>query len=491
MRPIEIKKGNLKQIVNVSDSFFELSKQEQDEGIAEIASTLKWESEDKESIQFEKELERKKQELRDQQMPAKIEQKGIKKAINIASKIAPYAGIAIKQTPWGRAVGAGITGGSRFIEGITQGEKKLDALKGAAKAAGIDLVTGGIGTALGKGIKLARKPISKGMSQMSGAPADSLEYLIENPNLVKGTNLEKVVKGARESLIKQRNKAIKLGDEQIKIVDKAQSALTTMDDKFIKNTVVDDTLKELNLMRGNTAKYSEQTKDEIKNILQLIQNDPSPAGRLEVLQKIDKELRKRGVYKSKYDKLKATQVNDTEKLLLDVSNKLRGEVGAIGKYRVGEIRDQMSKILDASDPLVGKFQVGKRAEGLFRTSKEQPIDLQEQLKVFSGILPKSEKFYKKGVALAGTDRISPKINLMDIRTVLAPAGYLAGGIPAAALIGGAQSPFLQRQLITKGKYIPRILGKALAQINTPIKRNPEGTYTEDSQKKLKQERGVQ
>tara|TARA_R110002051_G_scaffold68870_5_gene124069 strand:- start:33 stop:767 length:735 start_codon:yes stop_codon:yes gene_type:complete len=244
-------------------------------------------------------------------------------------------------------------------------------------------------------------------------------------------------------------------------------------------------------MRGNTAKYSEQTKDEIKNILQLIQNDPSPAGRLEVLQKIDKELRKRGVYKSKYDKLKATQVNDTEKLLLDVSNKLRGEVGAIGKYRVGEIRDQMSKILDASDPLVGKFQVGKRAEGLFRTSKEQPIDLQEQLKVFSGILPKSEKFYKKGVALAGTDRISPKINLMDIRTVLAPAGYLAGGIPAAALIGGAQSPFLQRQLITKGKYIPRILGKALAQINTPIKRNPEGTYTEDSQKKLKQERGVQ
>lgn len=469
--------------ITISDNFSELSEEKKQKTKNEIISKLNWKS--KESIEFEKDIEQRQEQIDENQMPAAVEQKGIRKALNIASQIAPFAGLAIKQTPVGRIGGAALTGGSRVVEGLTRGETIPKALLQGAKAGGVDLITGGLGTALGKGIQAARKPIAKGMSEISGAPAESLEYLIENPDLVKGTNMEKIVLGARKSLIKKKDEARKLRKEQEIIADRASNAIELSDAKFVKNTVIGDTLKELNKMRGNTAKYSEQTKDEIRGVINLIKNDPSPSGRLEVLKKIDTHLRKSGAFSGKYDELKAKNLNDTDKLLLDVANKLRGEVRAINKYKVGEIRDAMSKILNATEPLESRLRKGKRAEGLFRTSKEQPIGLQDELKAFSDILPPQEQFYKKGVALAGTEKVLPK--LPQLLMTAAPSAYLAGIIPTLA-VAGTQSPYLQRLLIQSSPFIGKAAKPTLAKIYTPIERNPDGSITNTSQNKIKGER---
>jgi hypothetical protein len=476
-----------KRKINISDNFRTFSEEDKQKTIDEIYSELNWKS--KETIEFENELAEKQAKIKERQMPAAVQPKGIKKAINIASQIAPYAGIALKQTIPGRLIGAGITGGSRIAEGLTKGETTGQAIKSGIKAGGIDLLTGAIGTAIGKGIQSAKKPISKSLSALSGAPSESLEYLIENPSLVKGTNLEKVVKSARESLKTISKVKKRLNKQQLKEVDKAQKAIALADEKFIKNTVVKDTLKELNKMRGNTARYSEETKKSIKGILELIKNDPSPAGRLEILQKIDRSLRKKGVFNKANDELKISDLGDTDRILLSIAGKLRGEVKDIGKGKVGEIRKKIEDLSKLSDPLIGKFQKGKKAQGLFKTSREQPIELQEQLKAFSDILPPQKKFYEKGVALAGTERISPKlINLATLGTAGA-TGASPLGLTSALLAAG--SPYAQRQLITKSPYIMGALQKVIARINTPITRTQEGSYTTESQDQIKRERGVQ
>ena len=66
-------------------------------------------------------------------MPAAVKPKGIKKVINVASQIAPFAGLALKQTIPGRIIGAGITGGSRIAEGLTRGETAGQAIKSGIK----------------------------------------------------------------------------------------------------------------------------------------------------------------------------------------------------------------------------------------------------------------------------------------------------------------------------------------------------------------------
>jgi hypothetical protein len=481
------------KIIEVGDVFLTLSEEDKQKTINEISSKLNWKS--KETIEFENELAERQREIDARQMPAAVKPKGIKKVINVASQIAPFAGLALKQTIPGRIIGAGITGGSRIAEGLTRGETAGQAIKSGIKAGTIDLVTGGIGSAIGKGFQLAKKPVSKGMSAMSGAPAESLEYLIENPDLVKGTNLEKVVKSARKSLIKQRKKLSDLNKEQLKEVDKAQKAITLADEKFIKNKVVEDTLKELNKMRGNTARYSEETKNAVKSVLDLIKNDPSPAGRLEILQKIDRSLRKSGAFAAKNDELKVSQLGDTDRLLLKVASKLRGEVKDISKGKVGEIRKEIENISTLTDPLIGKFQKGKRAQGLFRTSREQPIELQEQLRAFSESLPAGEQFYKKGVALSGTEKGMPRISNLLLGASGA-AGVGAGLVTTDPMTGllttaaglGLSSPLVQRQIITKGQYVPRVMGKFLARGFTPITRDPVGKIT--NQEKIEKERGV-
>lgn len=478
-----------KRKINISDNFRTFSEEDKQKTIDEISSEINWKS--KETIEFENELAERQREIDARQMPAAVKPKGIKKAINVASQIAPFAGLALKQTIPGRIIGAGITGGSRIAEGLTRGETAGQAIKSGIKAGVIDAITGGIGSAIGKGFQLAKKPVSKGMSAMSGAPAESLEYLIENPELVKGTNLEKVVKSARKSLKTISKVKKRLNKQQLKEVDKAQKAITLADEKFIKNTVVEDTLKELNKMRGNTARYSEETKNAVKSVLDLIKNDPSPAGRLEILQKIDRSLRKSGAFAAKNDELKVSQLGDTDQLLLKVANKLRGEVKDISKGKVGEIRKKIEDLSTLTDPLIGKFQKGKRAQGLFKTSREQPIELQEQLKAFSDILPPQKKFYEKGVALAGTEKGMPKISNLILGTG-AGTGFITSdpmtGLLTTAAGLGLSSPLVQRQIITKGQYVPRVIGKFLARGFTPITRDPVGKIT--NQEQIENERGV-
>lgn len=469
--------------ITISDNFSELSEEKKQKTKNEIISKLNWKS--KESIEFEKDIEQRQEQIDVNQMPAAVEQKGIRKALNIASQIAPYAGILIKQTPVGRIAGGALTGGSRVIEGLTRGEELKTALAQGAKAGAIDLVTGGIGTMIGKGIQSARKPISKAMSEISDAPAESLEYLIENPNLVKGTNMEKIIKKARQSLINKQKEARKLRKEQERIADKVTKEIDLKDEKFIKNTVIEGTLKELNKMTGNTARYSEQTKDNIRGIIGLIKNDPTPSGRLEILRKIDTYLKKSGAFSGRYDALKAKNLNDTDKLLLDLANKLRGEVRSIDNFKVGKIRDEMTKILDVTDPLEARFRKGKRAEGLFRTKKDQPIDLQDELKAFSDILPPQEQFYKKGVALAGTEKVLP--NIKQLLLTAGPSAYLAGALPTLG-IAAAQSPYLQRLLIQSSPFIGKAAKPTLAKIYTPIERNPDGSITRESQNQIQGER---
>ena len=216
--------------IQVDESFFDLSENEQQRQVDEYL--------------FNRELER-------DAVPAAQEKKGIEKILNIASKIAPYAGIALKTNPAGMLASASLTGGSRFVEGKTEGESNLQALKNAAIAAGIDLSTLGLGKVTGKIIKT--KPVSSVLSQVgefiSSVPRKSIKKAIQDPSILKKTeDFEDVGQSAKDALSRQMTKVgqrakkekniLKRSDADIDLSTYAKREESLLDIKIGKTTKI-------------------------------------------------------------------------------------------------------------------------------------------------------------------------------------------------------------------------------------------------------------
>ena len=134
-----------------------------------------------------------------------------REAVAGLAKVAPYA--ALPFSGIGLAAQSGITGTSRVIEGLAEGERLPQALKSGAIAAGTE-------TAIGRAVKLAKPlaaPVKKLTKEatayagniLSSVPRESIEKALDNPKILKTkdtfTNLGNKAKEGLQKLLKENS----------------------------------------------------------------------------------------------------------------------------------------------------------------------------------------------------------------------------------------------------------------------------------------------
>ena len=416
-------------------------------------------------------------------------------ALNTIAKIAPYAGMAFRTTPMGMLGAAGLTGASRFVEGTTGGESKLEALKNAAIAAGIDLGTLGLGKGLGKLIQTG--PVSNVLGQtgemLSSVPQKSITKAIQDPSILKRTEtFEDVGESARKGLGK-------LQDDQWKRTIKEEALLDTESDFVKSNTLpfkwlkkYDGLLKkmggrekELSKVLGKTPKYTELEKKQVRKFINDVKSDNTPAGLNEVVGRIDESV------KWTPDNNPSDRVQKLLKeIRKDVSKTIKDDFDKENVYKsinwgkeYDKLRAMSSDFLGGvQSPLGGKLTTRKDASKLFKRKQEEPI---------RKALEKFDELYPEGRLLDRAQNIQAQDQFSRI---FAGQGGGSGSAQGAAniariLLGTAapvllplMSPVGQRETIKHSPKAMQALAKLLAGSAgfTPIQPKPDGSISKDT-----------
>ena len=409
-------------------------------------------------------------------------EEGIKKALNVASKITPYAGMAFNYSPAGIARSAALTGGSRFVEGITGDESVTEALKNAAIAGIIDSSIGKAGKFAGDLVQ--SKPVSNALGQVgeffSSVPQKSVTKAIQNPQILKKTEDFKDVgvsaKGAMSDLMRDVGRK---GQFQRRL-------LRGSDIKTDLGVYVDRQKKLLTRKEGSQPVYNAKEKKEINTYLNAIKKEDDPAGLNQIIKRIDevtnynykdkrpevvesklKEIRNRlsSTLKRKfkdYDASRAEQQNILGGVRKKIGKKLDKDPSALFKRKQSE---EVQEGLEELDRLVPDARLLDRAEN---------IRIQDQ---FSRFAPGQGGGSGSGQGAANLLRMFGVGRATEIGTAL--GGPVGGGI-AAALSSAAQSPLLNREVIKRTPIIPKALAKLLARQQTPLQPEPDGSISKDT-----------
>ena len=416
-------------------------------------------------------------------------------ALNTIAKIAPYAGMAFRTTPMGMLGAAGLTGASRFVEGTTGGESKLEALKNAAIAAGIDLGTLGLGKGLGKLIQTG--PVSNVLGQtgemLSSVPQKSITKAIQDPSILKRTEtFEDVGESARKGLGK-------LQDDQWKRTIKEEALLDTESDFVKYNTLpfkwlkkYDGLLKkmggrekELSKVLGKTPKYTELEKKQVRKFINDVKSDNTPAGLNEVVGRIDESV------KWTPDNNPSDRVQKLLKeIRKDVSKTIKDDFDKENVYKsinwgkeYDKLRAMSSDFLGGvQSPLGGKLTTRKDASKLFKRKQEEPI---------RKALEKFDELYPEGRLLDRAQNIQAQDQFSRIYPGQGGGSGSAQGLAnlARVVLGTAApvllpffSPIGQREVIKQSPKAMQALSKLLAGSAgfTPLQPEPDGTLSKDT-----------
>ena len=393
-------------------------------------------------------------------------------------KSLPLVGIGIKHP----VVSAGTSGAGRLIEGLAEREDLMTSLINAAKAMGSDIA---VQKGLGKAGSLLKKPVSKIQGALTDAPPQAFENLIENPDLLKGSSLEGIVTRVRKSIEKQKKRLANLKKAEKKSVKSSSQSMAFGGKDLSDNKFISKITEKMNQMEGATARFSEGAKNNIREVLALIKNDPSLEGQVEILRKVDSYLDSTGAFKRLVDRIKKPKkLTDEQSVLWDIASKLRQRVKGAAKGKlpnIQNIRDISNKKLTALDSIRDRFVKGKKSKQVFDISKESPYGLMDDMQKFDDLLPQKEKFLKEAISLVGTDRITPSLS----RVLLTSGAGLSGGPLLMAATAAATSPRAQRKLIQASPLFKRTVGKMVAASQTPIQRNQDGSYTEETKQNLR------
>jgi len=417
------------------------------------------------------------EKIQDFREPPAQNLEGMQKAINIASKVAPYAGIALKTNPIGMLGSAALTGGSRFVEGKTEGESNLQALKNAAMAAGIDLGTLGLGKVLGKGIRSA--PVSKAIGQagefLSSVPQKSITKAVQDPSiLTKTETFEDVGQSAKDALSRQMTKVGQRAKREKNILKRSdvETDLSTFAKR--QEALLDRRI-------GKQPKYNSKEKKVIQEVLNNLKNDTTPAGINDIISRIDESI--------KWDAINKPS-SRVEKVLKTIRNKASNTLKKnIDEYKTS--RKQQEEFLKEANKVLGKRLTDtKDASKLFKRQQEQPVrealEKLDELDPQSRLLDRAENlraqqqfsniFPGQGGGSGGAQGISNIIRAIT-------------GTNAPPLLP-LMSPLGQREIIKRTPSAMKAASKFLSgsTVFTPIKRNQDGSYTEESKKTLQEDK---
>jgi hypothetical protein len=421
--------------------------------------------------------------------PLEVIKETPKQVVSDIARLAPIA--ALPFSGIGLAGQAAITGGSRVIGGLAEGEGVPQALKSGAIAAGTE-------SAIGKGLKLA-KPVAKALEKpaketaafvgniLSSVPRESIEKALSNPKILKTKDTyNQLGKKAKEGLQKLLKESGTRKKQETRILKQSEK-------QFDLSTFVNRQKQLLEKKAGQQSVYTPQEKVDINEILDNVKRERSPEGLREIMDQIDNTSQ---LYKDPATVSKRTTKGD--KKLKEISNKIRSQLKAEVKG-VSELREQTKEVLEIKEILGKKLAKNKDASKLLK--RQQDDVTQEALQKLDDLLPESNKFLNKaenikikeqfskifpgqGGGSGGAEGIA---NLLRVGAGLATTPVALPFIsPVAQKAAIGTLPAIGKGLQVAGRAIP----KAAAMAVTPIERQESGGIAPRSLQQIKKERGL-
>jgi hypothetical protein len=421
--------------------------------------------------------------------PLEVIKETPKQVVSDIARLAPIA--ALPFSGIGLAGQAAITGGSRVIGGLAEGEGVPQALKSGAIAAGTE-------SAIGKGLKLA-KPVAKALEKpaketaafvgniLSSVPRESIEKALSNPKILKTKDTyNQLGKKAKEGLQKLLKESGTRKKQETRILKQSEK-------QFDLSTFVNRQKQLLEKKAGQQSVYTPQEKVDINEILDNVKRERSPEGLREIMDQIDNTSQ---LYKDPATVSKRTTKGD--KKLKEISNKIRSQLKAEVKG-VSELREQTKEVLEIKEILGNKLKKTSDASLLLKNKQNEVT--QEALQKLDDLLPESNKFLNKaenikikeqfskifpgqGGGSGGAEGIA---NLLRVGAGLATTPVALPFIsPVAQKAAIGTLPAIGKGLQVAGRAIP----KAAAMAVTPIERQESGGIAPRSLQQIKKERGL-
>jgi len=421
--------------------------------------------------------------------PLEVIKETPKQVVSDIARLAPIA--ALPFAGIGLAGQAAITGGSRVVGGLAEGEGVSQALKSGAIAAGTE-------SAIGKGLKLG-KPVAKALEKpaketaafvgniLSSVPRESIEKALSNPRILKTkytyTDLGKKAKDGLQKLLKESGTRKK---QETRILKQSEK-------QFDLSTFVNRQKQLLEKKAGQQSVYTPQEKVDINEILDNVKRERSPEGLREIMDQIDNTSQ---LYKDPATVSKRTTKGD--KKLKEISNKIRTQLKTEVEG-VSELREQTKEVLEIKEILGKKLAKNKDASKLLK--RQQDDVTQEALQKLDDLLPEKDKFLNKaenikikeqfskifpgqGGGAGGAEGVA---NLLRVGAGLATTPLALPFIsPVAQKAAIGTLPTVGRGLQVAGRAIP----KAAAMAVTPIERQKSGGIAPRSLQQIKKERGL-
>jgi hypothetical protein len=412
-----------------------------------------------------------------------------KQVVSDIARLAPYA--ALPFSAIGLAGQAGITGASRVIGGLAEGESVPQALKSGAIAAGTE-------SAIGKGLKLA-KPVVKALEKpakettgfvgniLSSVPRESIEKALSNPRILKTKDTyNELGKKAKEGLQKLLKESGTRKKQETRILKQSEK-------QFDLSSFVNRQKQLLEKKAGQQSVYTPQEKVDINEILDNVKMERRPEGLRQIMDQIDRTSQ---LYKDPLSVTKRTSKGDQK--LKEISRKIRQSLKTEVEG-VSELREQTKEVLEIKEILGKKLAKNKDASKLLK--RQQDDVTQEALQKLDDLLPEKDKFLNKAENIkikeqfskifpgqgGGSGGAEGVANLLRVGAGLATTPLALPFIsPVAQKAAIGTLPTIGKGLQVAGRAIPKTAAMAV----TPIERQESGGVAPRSLQQIKQERGL-
>lgn len=431
--------------------------------------------------------------------PTEVIKETPKQVVSDIARLAPYA--ALPFSSLGLAAQAGITGGSRVIEGLTEGERLPQALKSGAIAAGTE-------SAIGKGLKLGKPALKQIAKFATRAEKGVIDEAIKKPILTKiepKTNIDtsEQIKNAITILNRKKSRDYEKALTKVSEAAKGKVADTKNVNKIIKEDKLDrQGIKRLLLSgRSKVKKFDPNAVDKFIAGKELTFNEAKNVN--SVLSDVLRSTTVEPVDKLKIGKLKDSLYKSMEiypgfKELNKKYAKQATLVQGIEKNLGKDISE--SKVNTLTSDVIKGFKEKRR-------TKNRAIDLLKDLD--KEIKAKGKRSVVNQIeANALQDSISQSIaKKPGLRDLMLTTGIIGGAaaapefaIPLAA--GKAAQMAIQQEPVARaalraaqeGVKVPAVLqrfaAKAPAIGVTPIEREESGGIAPRTLQQIKKERGL-
>tara|TARA_R100000808_G_scaffold8880_1_gene24807 strand:+ start:19208 stop:20695 length:1488 start_codon:yes stop_codon:yes gene_type:complete len=422
-----------------------------------------------------------------------------KQVVSDIARLAPYAALPFSKL--GLAAQAGITGVSRVVEGVAEGERLPQALKSGAIAAGTE-------SAIGKGLKLGKPALKQVAKFATRAEKGVIDEAIKKPILTKiepKTNIDtsEQIKNAITILNRKKSREYEKALTKVSEAAKGKVADTKNVNKIIKeNKLNRQGLKNVLLAgRSKIKKFDENavdkfiagkelTFDEAKNVnstlAEVMRSTTVESSDKFYVGKLKNSLHKSmEVYpglkelNEKYAK-QATLVQGIEKNLgkdIDESkvNTLTNDV----IKRLKDKRQTKSRAMELLKDLDKEVKAkGKRSVANQIEANALQDSISQSISKKSGLIDKILPY-----GLAGTAVVAPEVALPLAGAKLGQIAMQSEPVARAALKAAQEG-------VKVPAVIPRITAKAPAMVATPIEREESGGIAPRTLQQIKKERGL-